>query len=270
MKNLTIIALVSLVLLSCKEDDVPYPPTIGAAEVTVTKEAQTVTIPIVADMDILDVTMDEESEEWCSFEWRGSEIVATVQANELITRQASFSIKGSIRDGSGTLIQQGRNMKEYGKASWTIVAVSDEKVDDGGGAVSILVDDQTTFWHNDYGNAEAVLPHWVVVDMQEERQVDMVQLGWRQYGTKYYYNNKVTNVYVGNSPNHDEITTMVGSVTTLPYGGGSHASDKHKPYHNIAVTPSKGRYLKIEVAESNTGQNSIVAFVKVFQDMGTD
>lgn len=272
MKKLSIIALIYIILFSCKEDEAPYPPTLGAGVVTVTKEAQTVKIPIVAEMEILDVTMPESAEGWCSYEWSQSEIIATVAANKLIPREVTFTLKAQVRDGVATLKQEGRDIKDfkqYDMTNWKIANVSDEIVSDGGGAESILnLDDpHGTFWHSDW-STEAPLPHWIVIDMEKELEIDMIQLGWRGYGERYYYYNKITEVYVGNSPDPTQITNKAGSLKTLATAGTS--SDQYQPYHNLGLDANKGRYLKLVVTESNAGQNSIIAYVKAFKYEGTE
>ncbi|MDR1501815.1 MAG: discoidin domain-containing protein [Prevotella sp.] len=272
MKKLTIIALISFILFSCKEDDAPYPPTLGAGTVTITKEAQTVKIPIVAEMEILDVIMPESAEEWCSYEWSQFEIIVTVAANNLIPREVTFTLKAQAKDGVATLKQEGRNIKDfkqYDIADWEVAAVSDEIVSDGGGASSILNlnDPHGTFWHSDW-SIGAPLPHWIVIDMKKELEIDMIQLGWRKYGEKYYYYNKITEVYVGNNPDPAQITNKVGSLKTLATAGNS--SDQYQPYHNVGLDLNKGRYLKLVVTESNNGQNSIIAYVKAFKYEGAD
>lgn len=271
MKRITILALISLVLIGCKEDKVPFPPSLGVASVVVDKEAQTVVMPIVADMEVFDVSMNG-SVDWCTFEWSQSEIVATVQANHLIPREVSFTLVGTVRTGIAILKQEGRDIKdfkEYDKSNWEIANVCDEIVGDGGGAKSILEDTHDTYWHNNWSNAGDALPHWIVLDMKEELEIDMIQLGWRQYGDKFYYNNRVTEIYIGNSPDPEEITNKVGSLTTIP-AGSSHSSDQHQPYHNVGLAPAKGRYLKLGVTESNSGQTSIIAYVKAFKYEGND
>lgn len=272
MKKIYLLLLVTLVFSACKEDNVPYPPTIGVANTTVSKEAQTVSLPIVSDMKVLNVTMDESGASWCSFEWNESEIIVDVQANKLIPRQVTFNIEGEVRSVTTVLSQEGRKLsdfEEHSKANWEIADVCDEIVGDGGGAIAILEDSHSTFWHNNWANADDVLPHWIVIDMKEELSVDMIQLGWRQYGDSYYYNNRVTNVYIGNSPDPAALTNKVGSLTTIPIGN-SHVDSKHEPYHNVGLDKAKGRYLKLEVTESNSGQTSIIAFVKAFQYVGND
>ncbi|HCO68380.1 MAG TPA: hypothetical protein DIT04_11580 [Dysgonomonas sp.] len=161
------------------------------------------------------------------------------------------------------------DFKEYSKSNWEVADVCGEIVGDGGGAKSILVDNHSTFWHNNYGDPDDKLPHWIVIDMKEEIEIDMIQLGWRKHGDNYYYNNKVTEVYIGNSPDHEQITNKVGSLKTIPVGS-SHANSQHQPYHNVGLDPAKGRYLKLVVTESNSGQTSIIAYVKAFKYEGTD
>lgn len=272
MKKLTIIALMSFIFFSCKEDAVPYPPTLGAGVVTISMEAQTVKIPVVAEMEILDITMPESAEEWCSYEWSQSEIIATVIANKLIPREVTFTLKSKIRDGIATLKQEGRNIKDfkqYDMTDWEIAAVSDEIVSDGGGAVSILnLDDpHGTYWHSDW-SIGALLPHRIVIDMKKELEIDMIQFGWRKYGEMYYYYNKITEVYVGNSPDPAQIIHKVGTLKTLAPSGAR--SDQYQPYHNLGLDVNKGRYLKLVVTESNSGQNSIIAYVKAFKYEGTE
>lgn len=273
MKKLIILSLISLVLFSCKEDDVPYPPTLGAGTVTITKEGQTVRIPIESEMEILDVVMDGSAEDWCTYEWSQTEIIAVVADNKLTPREVTFTLKAEVRDGTATLKQEGRNIndfKQYDMANWEVSSVSDEIESDGGGAKSILdLDDpHGTYWHNNWGSASATLPHWIVIDMKEEIEIDMIQLGWRKYGEKYYYYNKVTEVYVGNSPNQAQITNRVGLLKTPATDGTS--SDKYQPYHNVGLDANKGRYLKLVIPESNSGQNSIIAYVKAYKYEGTD
>lgn len=267
MKKILIFFLALITLSACKEDDVTVIPNLFVENTTITKEAQTITMPIVADMKVLNVTVDESGASWCSVEWTEDEIVATVKANRLIPRDVILTIEGEMRTVTTTLSQEGVNIddfKEYDRSNWKVIGFCGEIVGDGGGAAAILKDGNDTFWHNNYGDSKDVLPHWIIIDMKEEINVEMVRLGWRKAGDNYYYNNKVTNIYIGNSPEHEKLlNNRVGSLTTIPTGK-SHASKDHKEHHNIGIEPTKGRYLMLEVTESNNGQTSIIAYVKTY------
>lgn len=264
MKNIIAITLLSLLVLSgCKEDSVPFPTLLSAKETTITKDAQTITIPIETTKSIVEVTADAASAEWCQFDVQGTNIVATVSANAKIIRTANFTIKGEDRVATTKLHQEGL-MVLHNKANWEVVGFCDEIASDGGGAKAILEDKHDTFWHNNWSNGNDKLPHWIIIDMKEELDVDMVRLGWRKSGSSYYYNNKVTDVYIGNSPEYTDMTNKVGSLTTLPVGT-SHASKDHLPFHDVDLKPAKGRYLMLEVTESNSGQTSIIAFVQAYK-----
>lgn len=272
MKKVIILALATFCFASCKKDAVPYPPTLGAATVTVSRDAQTVNIPIESEMEILEITMPDAAKEWCNFEWTQSGIIATVTFNSLVPREVTFTLKGTQRNGSATLQQSGRKMedfRQYDMSTWKVSSFSDQIVSDGGGAAAILDlnNPHSTFWHSDW-SIGAPLPHWIVIDMNQEVTIDMIQLGWRQYGTRFYHYNKVTEVYVGNSSEPAGLTQKVGSLTTLaPYGA---SSDQYAPYDNVGLSANSGRYLKLVVPESNNGSNSIIAYVKAFKYEGTD
>lgn len=271
MKKILFLLLTIVAFSSCKKDDTPYPTMLYAEDVKITNGAQTVTIPITTNAEIQEVIMDETVDWWCSFKLDGTNIVAELSANMMLEREASFTVKGVDRTIVVKIIQEEGEVniddfKEIDRSKWEVVGFCDEIPGDGGGAAAILEDGNETFWHNNWSNAKDVLPHWIIIDMKEDVDVDMIRLGWRKANGNYYYNNKVTNIYMGDTPEHDKITSKVGSLLTLPVGS-SHASAEHKPYHDVGIRPSKARYLMLEVTESNNGQTSIIAYVKAYKYM---
>jgi hypothetical protein len=243
---------------------------------TVSKEAQTVTIPIIVEegiSEITDITMS--AVDWCTFEWTESEITATVQENLLPLREVTFTITSPERTGAAILRQEGRDInafKQHPMTDWEVVDFSDQIVSDGGGAAAILNLDNPhgTFWHSDWGSG-APLPHWIIIDMKQSLTLDMVQLGWRQNGSNFYLDNKITEIYVGNDSAYASFTdaNKIGSLRTLAPNG--RASAMYPAYNNVGLSGNNtGRYLMLKVTESNNGVNSIIAYVKAYDYEGTD
>lgn len=85
----------------------------------------------------------------------------------------------------GTTKYEGQNTLQYDWTKWTATG-SDVETSDGGGYASLFSEDRTKYWHSQYSDGGAPLPHWLVIDMKEELECISFAIGRRAYGENNY------------------------------------------------------------------------------------
>jgi hypothetical protein len=137
------------------------------------------------------------------------------------------------------------------KSAWSVIAWSDEQVDDGGGAIVLINGNLGDYWHSQWRDPVPPLPHWAIIDMGVPQKIEKINTYRRRNNT----NTKSVWYYVSDDPDPDANTwTKIAEGT---YASGDLLS--------LLVSVSvPGRYLKIYLPNSNSGQNTSVAEIDVF------
>lgn len=142
--------------------------------------------------------------------------------------------------------------KEFDRSNWSISANTEEKTGEGAGngvAKCVLDGNIGTFWHSQWSGGSINLPHELVIDTKEVVTFTHFGLMERQHAS--YKDVKAGKFFVSS----DNTTwTEVGTFKA------------EQVYENqiFPVTPTKGRYFKIEITESNRSQNSSLAEVYAY------
>lgn len=142
--------------------------------------------------------------------------------------------------------------QEFDRANWSISANTEEKTGEGAGngvAKCVLDGNIATFWHSQWSGGSINLPHELVVDAKEVVTFSHFGLMERQHAQ--YKDVKAGEFFVS----LDNVNwTSVGKFNA------------EQVYENqiFPVTPTKGRYFKIKITESNRSQNSSLAEIYAY------
>lgn len=139
--------------------------------------------------------------------------------------------------------------KKLSKLTWKVIDFSSEEASGEGsnGFASLILDGSTsTFWHSQWADGTGELPHHLTIDMQKEVTVVQVDLTRRTNNS----DTKSGNFYISSDKSN---WTKIGSFTMA----------KMNDAQPFAVTKTKGRYLKIEITESNRAPFANMAEVDV-------
>ncbi len=142
--------------------------------------------------------------------------------------------------------------KEFDRSSWSITANTEEKSGEGVGngvATSLLDGNINTFWHSQWQGGSINLPHELVVDVKEVVTFSHIGLTERQHAQ--YKDVKAGEFFVSSDK---QTWTSVGKFKA------------EQVYENqiFPITPTKGRYFKIQITESNREQNSSLAEIYAY------
>lgn len=136
---------------------------------------------------------------------------------------------------------------QLSRTGWTVVASSQTVEGNGNGAASNIFDDNiNTYWHSKWDNGYPPLPHDLVIDtktMHEFTQISLQRrLGYNYARSGYFYVSDT-----------GESWQEVGTFTM----------ENQDAVQTFSITPTKGRYVKVEVTESNNN-NNCAAFSEVY------
>jgi hypothetical protein len=180
---------------------------------------------------------------------------------------ATVSVSGKIEAvGAGSthiVVSQGNIRKEISvtvikaldKTAWSVISCSDEQVDDGGGK-DMLIDGiiaSTNYWHSHWRAPAVPLPHWAIIDMVSPRivnRIDTYRPGTNTYAKSVQY-------FVSNDPDPDATSWVKIMEGTFPITGDLLTLNAPE---NIIT----GRYLKIFLPDSNSGDNTNVSEINVY------
>lgn len=142
--------------------------------------------------------------------------------------------------------------KQFDRSNWSISANTEEKTAEGAGngvAKCVLDGNIGTMWHSQYTGGTPNLPHELTVDAKEVVTFTHFGLTQRQHAT--YKDVKAGEFFVSSD---NKTWTSVGKFKA------------EQVYENqiFPVTPMQGRYFKIQITESNRGQNSALAEVYAY------
>ena len=274
MKKLSylLLFLLSVIAYGCAEEDHPYVGYITIEDAILPSVGGTTTITANTDISSPIEMELAETSDWCTVTSNGKEI--TVTATEPNTnpdsRKATVNVRCGYREMSFTVIQQ-YNGQEFlhDWTGWTATG-SDVTASDGGGYPSLFIDNQSTFWHSQYGpNIPA--PHWLIIDMTKELPIAMVRIGRRLAGVNNYATVKALDVYT--STDNVNFTKVGGFRFDLPWTAPDGTvvtgatNSKIPPFEDVKFSSTvTARYVKLLITETNnTTGNCQVAYFKAFK-----
>lgn len=276
MKKIIFIAFAVLTLFSCKNDEAPYygyavfENNKNESRIIVEQTEGSSTVQLNTDLSAGTV-VPQEGSEWCSGSVDGSGLVTlNYTANsEANTRVGFVNVVLGLHRLTVQVIQRTTatnhievlNPDEGDPLRWSATC-SDVQDGDGGGVNAIFNDNQADFWHSNY-SLPAPLPHWIVVDLKKEMDINQVRLGWRMNGaTVYLHVRKVEILYSNDGTN---FIATGGEILREPIDGKISGSN-YPPYTDCAFTTVKARYVKLNMTESNaTNGVCHLGYFKVFE-----
>ena len=276
MKKIFFVVFTTLLLSSCVKDDAPY---YGYAvfennmkitsRVIVDQAKGTASVALNTDQKTGVVTADEGSG-WCSGTVADGVLSLNFDANETDqTREGFVTIQLGLHALRLTVVQRTTgvnhieiiNPEEGDPLRWTATCNA-EQTSDGGGVKSIFTDVQTTFWHSSY-SPSVPLPHWIVVDLKEERDINQIRLGWRMYGQNVYIHTK--KVIIESSNDGVNFTPTGGEIYREPTGTAL-SSVNYPRYTDCEFNTVKARYIRLYMVESNASNGVChVAYFKPYE-----
>lgn len=275
MKKLSylLLFLLSVIAYGCAEEDHPYVGYITVEDAFLPAAGGTTTV--TANTDISSPIEMElvGAPDWCTIAINGKEITvtATKPNTNPDSRKATVNVRCGYREESFTVIQQ-YNGQEYlhDWTGWT--ATGSDAHSEGGGYPSLFIDNNTTYWHNDYGNNQPT--HWLLIDMKKELPVGLVRIGRRMAGVNYYPSVKTMEVWTSTSTD-DASFTKAGSFTfalpwTAPDGTVVNGNSPKVPaFTDVAfASPVTARYVKLKITETNNTTGVCqVAYFKAFKQV---
>ena len=152
-------------------------------------------------------------------------------------------------------IDPNRIVSRYSKAGWSIAAFSDQTESDGGGVTMIINDDYGTgkFWHSQWANGNAPLPHWVVIDMVEPKTITKID-------TYRRHNTKTVRYYVGN-----DLVIDLDSWTLIAEGMyGNNDWENNRLLTLEASVSATGRYLMLLLPDSYSEPHIAISEIDVY------
>ncbi|MDE5709791.1 discoidin domain-containing protein [uncultured Bacteroides sp.] len=270
------LSLLALLVCSCAETEQPYVGYIVIERAVVDADANS-TATLIADTDInspIKLTVNGDAAEWCSVSVSGKEIhVTATQANTGESfRTATVTARCGYRETSFTVLQKfnGQQYLEYDWTKWTATG-NNCQTNDGGGYPSLFNEDRSTFWHSQYNPNRVDLPWWIVVDMKEELECHMFQIGRRYYAA--YKNNygTVKHMDIYGSTDNENFTKIGEFSFDLPWTApdGTVVTGATSPlipaYEEVKLSePVTARYIKMVITETN-GSSAQVAYLKVYE-----
>jgi hypothetical protein len=138
---------------------------------------------------------------------------------------------------------------KFDKSSWSIIAFSDERADDGGGVTMIINNSLDDFWHSQWGPDEP-LPHWAIIDMGAPKTIVKIDTYRRN-------NTKTVEYYVCN-----ELPADLNLDAWTKIAGGSSWSDNKLTLNATADVPV--RYLLIYLPDSENPPYTTIREIDVF------
>ena len=139
------------------------------------------------------------------------------------------------------------------KTDWTIAGFSSEEATgESGGkngrAIHAIDSNNDTFWHSQWSGAKPQPPHWLIIDLHKEYTITHVIL--RQRGSGDSAPTKAGEFYLC-----DEYNASAPELANWRKIGNFElaaiADDQ-----TISVTTSKGRYLRVYITETRSGDKT--------------
>lgn len=177
--------------------------------------------------------------------------VASVSQNGVITAKSKGEAIVTLRTTDGTDIEKTVNVQveaELHYDGWSVTASSYNASQ--GTPEAILVDGDKPFWHSKWEGGEAPLPHWLLIDMKEEKLITEFLVERRGY------NNDLRKAIVEISRDGETFT----QVGILDWGG----VPKEDYIRFVAFAKQNARYIKLTITESNRGNVASINRVRVY------
>ena len=268
--------LLSFLICGCGEMEQPYVGYI-VIERAVVEAAANSTATLIAETDIdspITLKVDEEAAEWCSVSVNGKEIHATAtQANTSSSfRTATVTARCGYRETTFTVLLkfEGQEYLQYDWTKWTATGNSCQ-VSDGGGYSSLFSEDRTTYWHDQYSPEFIEGPWYIIVDMKEELECCMFQIGRRYYAANGNNYGTVKHMDIYASIDNENFTKVGEFSFDLPWTAPdgtvveSSTSPLIPPYEEINLEePVTARYVKMVITETN-GKHAQVSYFKAYE-----
>jgi hypothetical protein len=130
---------------------------------------------------------------------------------------------------------------KFDKSSWSVIACSDEQVDDGGGVVVIIDGNYSdgNYWHSHWSGWSQDPPHWAVIDMKIPRTI-------AQIVTYRRHNTQTVQYYISDTPDTD-----IALWTKIAEGKYNDSNWEGNRVMTLDVsTAATGRYLMIYLPDS--------------------
>ena len=143
---------------------------------------------------------------------------------------------------------------EVSRTGWTAEANTEELEGEGavnGRAQTILDGKYDTFWHSKWQNASPVLPHIIIIDMQQQQDIISVELARRQHPDG---NNTDLKTVVFSISNDKQTWTDFGELV-FPKAADPNAKIV------LLGKAINGRYIRVMVTESNNPPQASIAEV---------
>lgn len=140
---------------------------------------------------------------------------------------------------------------QLNRAGWIVEANTEEltgELGNNSGPVNRILDgDLTTYWHSQWQNGSHDLPHELIIDAKKEHTFAQLAMMHRSGYTD-----------VGSGTFH--ISSDKNSWTKV----GNFTMKKEQGTQMFGITPTKGRYIKIVINQSNRDTNSALAEVYAY------
>lgn len=137
---------------------------------------------------------------------------------------------------------------ELDRSAWTATASSDKAGSDGGTAQTLLDGNLETYWHSQWA-PDAPLPHWILIDMKKEYEVNVVEVFKKLTNADC----KKLNVWVSmNGIDFNQIGTIEYENTPLP--------NSKEITLNTAV---RAKFIKLIITESWRGPYTCLSEINV-------
>jgi hypothetical protein len=139
---------------------------------------------------------------------------------------------------------------KFDKSSWSVIAFSDERADDGGGVTMIINNSLDDFWHSQWG-PDAPLPHWAIIDMGAPRTIAKIET-YRRNDTK------TVEYYVCN-----DLPADFSLDAWTKIAGGDSWSDNKLTFEVTTAVPC--RYLLVYLPDSNNPPHINIKEIDVYE-----
>lgn len=271
-----VLSLLTILICGCGEIEQPYVGYI-VIERAVVEAAANSTAAVVADTDIdspITLKVDEDAAEWCSVSAKGKEIhITATQANTGTTfRTAKVIARCGYRETTFTVLQkfEGQEYLQYDWTKWTATG-NTCKASEGGGYPSLFTEERTTYWHDNVSKDNQPKPWILLVDMKEELECHMLQIGRRYYAKNGNNYGTVKHMDIYASTDNEKFTKVGEFSFELPWTApdGTVVEKATHPlipaYEEVKFAdPITARYFKMEITETND-KHAQVSYFKVYE-----
>jgi hypothetical protein len=141
-------------------------------------------------------------------------------------------------------------LTKFDRSSWKILSVSDENP--GYKSINVLDGNLSTFWHSEW-KPVAPLPHWLVIDMQNPKEITRIDTYRRKNNT----HTRTVEYYINDNPDPY-------ALTWEQIASGRFSSGDLMILNVSGKAP--GQYLKILLPDTNSAgdTSTSIAEIEVF------